>query len=149
MLKDENEISASCTKIAQFLPILGLLFSLLDCSANVAKVSYKPISYRKKSIGFIDMSEAVAQKCFVKKMFLEIAQNSQKTPEPESLFLVIKNEIHFKYFRRTFPLLERLFWRRLPYLANTWTKSNDVQDGIWWPMFTSSWGCVSSGYGLL
>ena len=75
----------------------------------MAKVSYKPIPYREKSIVFIDMSEAVAQKCFVKKMFLEIAQNSQKTPEPESLFLVIKKEIHFNYFRRTFPLLERLF----------------------------------------
>ena len=31
-------------------------------------------------------SEAVAQRCSVRKVFLEISQNSRKTPVPESLF---------------------------------------------------------------
>ena len=31
-------------------------------------------------------SEAVVQRCSVKKVFLEISQNSQKTPVPESNF---------------------------------------------------------------
>ena len=31
-------------------------------------------------------SEALAQTCFVKKVFLEISQNSLETPVPESLF---------------------------------------------------------------
>ena len=31
-------------------------------------------------------SEAVAQRCSVKKVFLEISQNSQKTSVPESFF---------------------------------------------------------------
>ena len=31
-------------------------------------------------------SEAVAQRCSVKKVLLEISQNFQKTPVPESLF---------------------------------------------------------------
>ena len=30
--------------------------------------------------------KAVAQRCSVKKVFLEISQNSQKTPVPEALF---------------------------------------------------------------
>ena len=33
-------------------------------------------------------SEAVAQRCSVKKVFLEISQNFQKTPVSESLFLI-------------------------------------------------------------
>ena len=31
-------------------------------------------------------SEAVAQTCFVKEVFLEISQNSLEAPVPESLF---------------------------------------------------------------
>ena len=33
-------------------------------------------------------TEAVAQTCSVKKVFLEISQNSQKMAVPESLFLI-------------------------------------------------------------
>ena len=32
-------------------------------------------------------TEAVAKKCYVKKVFLEILKNSQKTPVPESFLL--------------------------------------------------------------
>ena len=32
------------------------------------------------------LTEAVARRCSVKKVFLEILQNSQETPVPESLF---------------------------------------------------------------
>ena len=35
-------------------------------------------------------AETVARKCSVKKVFLEILQNSQKTPAPESLFYNLK-----------------------------------------------------------
>ena len=34
---------------------------------------------------FSVISEAVAQRCSVKKVFLEISQNSQETPVPETL----------------------------------------------------------------
>ena len=32
------------------------------------------------------MNEAVARRCSVEKVILEISQNSQETPVPESLF---------------------------------------------------------------
>ena len=37
-------------------------------------------------IQFSRKSKAVAQRCSVKKVFLEISQNSQETPVPESSF---------------------------------------------------------------
>ena len=33
-----------------------------------------------------ELTEAVTQRCSVKKMFLKISENSQKKPLPESLF---------------------------------------------------------------
>ena len=47
------------------------------------KVKYNEI---KKSKNFRIIPEAVVRRCSVKKVFLEVSQNSQKTPVPESLF---------------------------------------------------------------
>ena len=43
-------------------------------------LNYVPLTF------IVSVSEVVAQRCSEKKVFLEISQNSQKTPVPESLF---------------------------------------------------------------
>ena len=57
------------------------------------------ISFLKRTTGFVNLKvqnrlisrvsrrpEAVAQRCSVKNVFLEVSQNSQEPPVPESLF---------------------------------------------------------------
>ena len=53
---------------------------------NILKnfVTYVILDLSKDKILWI--KEAVAETCSVKKVFLEISQNSQETPVPESLF---------------------------------------------------------------
>ena len=47
----------------------------------------QPMRRNARSRGRVNgTSEAVAQRCSVRKVFLEISQNSRKTPVPESLF---------------------------------------------------------------
>ena len=43
-------------------------------------------SFSKKTFFTEHLLKAVAQRCSVKKVLLEISQNSQETPVPDSLF---------------------------------------------------------------
>ena len=52
---------------------------MVGCIQKAAKHS------RQRSFRKHPLVEAVAQRCSVKKMFLEMLLNSQKTPVPESL----------------------------------------------------------------
>ena len=40
----------------------------------------------KYDFGALKHLEAVVWRCFLKKLFLEVSKNSQKTPVPESLY---------------------------------------------------------------
>ena len=66
------------------LPVSSQEFCLAYNNILKNFVTYVILDLSKDKILWI--KEAVAETCSVKKVFLEISQNSQKTPVPESLF---------------------------------------------------------------
>ena len=60
---------------------------------------------RKKGKNCILNAEAVARRCSVKMMFIEISQNRRKAPAPESLFNKVAG-------LKPVTLLKKRFWHR-------------------------------------
>ena len=61
----------------------------VDIKKNKIVISQMFLQVRQESLDIyvvFRISEAVAQRCSVKKVLLEISQNSQETPVSESLF---------------------------------------------------------------
>ena len=64
----------------------------------------------------VDMTEAVVQRCSVKKVFLEISQNSQETPVPEAARAILLKK---RLWHKCFPVNFAKFLRT-PFSQNTY-----------------------------
>ena len=69
--------------------------------------------------------------CSVEKVLLEISQNLQKTPVPDSLFLIKCFPLIFAKFPRTSIFTQRLWWLLLHVISREHHSISQVSTKLW------------------